>query len=86
MARLLFSSEGLTAATDAIQQLHFCCFLSLSNYMIGTYTPIHLPTDLPTHILSHTDTHKQKRAPKGGRIWAAASPQMCSTRSLYPQQ
>jgi len=39
MARLLFSS-CLTAATDAIQQLQFCCFLSLSQYLIGTYAEV----------------------------------------------
>jgi len=45
MAGLLFSSLGLTAATYAIQQLQlFCCLLSLSRYLIGTYAPTHLPT------------------------------------------
>jgi len=82
MARLLFSSEGLTAATDAIQQLQFCCFLSLSKYPIGTYTPTHLPTDLPTHIRSHTDTHKHKPAPKEGGS-GLQPPHRCAKHAAY---
>jgi hypothetical protein len=63
MTRLLFSSEDLTAATDTIQQLQFCCFLSLSKCLTSTYAPTRLPTDPPTHILSHTNTSAHQ---KGG--------------------
>lgn len=79
----IWRSHGCHWRNSAASVLLFSLIIQISDRYIHTHTPAYRPTY--SHTFTHRHTQTQART-KRGRIWAAAAPQMCKTRSLYAWQ